>query len=1205
VAEGETLIIEGALLDVDYVNINGDSVIRMAVRSSDGKAYAIFDPQFRPYFYFVPAKEGVDFSSVTASDNGKIITPAKIEKEGRLLFGKRADTVKITVSNASYVPKLSDALVQLGSTYESDIPFAKRYVIDKNITPLALHKIRARMEKGILVLESLERTDQKTPMEFNTMCFDIEVYSPVGMPSPDKHPIIMISYIATRNGTERRSVLTFKKIDLPFVEVVPDEKAMIRRFVDLVRELDVDIITGYNSSGFDVKYLLERSKVLGIDFNLSRFEGSTKIERHGLVDRVKIGGMVHVDMYVVVKFISVVGASESILKLNSKTLKNVYEAITNEKKFAVEKTDIHKLWMGSKEELETLAQYNMADSEALKKVYDTFMPIMTNLSMLTYDPLTDVCVSTTGQLVEFMMMHDAHNRGELIPNKPSEGESRERSRNPIEGAYVKTPDPGIYNNLAMFDFRGLYPSIIISYNIDPSTVCSGCTDYYESPDGTRFDRSRPGVMPLMLKMMIEQRAEVKKAYKKNPNDIVLGSKSMALKIVSNSAYGYLGYARSRWYSRACAASVTAFGRQYIKEVMARAEERGMKVIYGDSVDGDSVVRIREGKNGARSYRRIGSLFTRAEETNDQGKEYQYTKDIYVETLDERGRAAFKKVKYIMRHKSKKRMYRVWLTNATYIDVTEDHSLIGYAGLSKMPNRNVSDWFVEVKPTRIGKDVNTLIVKKVSAKGRIQSRHYTRELYELMGFFIGDGSFDYGRYKGKRTKRYYIGLAGGDDKKELHEKLLMPLKEMGMIRNIIDRGRGDFVINGLELVRLFEKELLQDGKKRLPDFIFKETRENICSFVRGLFSSDGTIIFRNGKPIIRYTTVDSVLASQIRMLLWECGIASSVFKENKENQYKGKGSGTYSHHVFVKSNMVFIRDVKFLFDRKNARISDYRETSMVKKNITRSEFDTSMVQKVEQIQHNGYVYDMEVEGVHRFFAGGVLVHNTDSIALLLGDKTKEEALEFVKAYNSKLPKSMELELEDFYKRGVFVGKRTGEGGEGAKKKYALISDSGRIKIKGFELVRRDWSRIARDTQRAVLEMILKEGDAKKASEIVKDAVRRLKEGRVPLSELVISTQLRKGLDGYDINSPEVAAARKAVKSGAKTKEEVEGGVIGYVITRHGSSISDKAELEEVARDYDPDYYINRQIIPATMKIIKELGFSEEELKGLGTQKRLGG
>ena len=138
---------------------------------------------------------------------------------------------------------------------------------------------------------------------------------------------------------------------------------------------------------------------------------------------------------------------------------------------------------------------------------------------------------------------------------------------------------------------------------------------------------------------------------------------------------------------------------------------------------------------------------------------------------------------------------------------------------------------------------------------------------------------------------------------------------------------------------------------------------------------------------------------------------------------------------------------------------------------------------------------------------------------------------------------------------------------------------------------------------MLETILNEGDAQKAVDIVRDAVKRLKSGSMPLGELAINTQLRKSIESYDLKSPELGAARKAVKVGLKKREELEGAVISYVITKHGSSISDRAVLEEFAKDYDADYYINNQVLPATMRILKELNFSEEELKGLGTQKKL--
>ena len=809
---GKTTQIEAMLLEVDYLTKGEETLLRLTVKARDGKVYEIFDREFKPYFYLAPAvtKTIEEIAAVSAMDMDRLVRPAKVERETRQIMGTDTELFKIFAHQPSNVPKLSSALTQYGTCYEYDIPFAKRYSVDNEIMPLAYYRMSATETDGALFLDSIGGKPEQGDFSPNVMCFDIEVYNPLTVPRAEIDPVIMISYLTTTKQGTSHKLITWKDVGNPDAIVVKDEKAMFREFVKTVNDLDIDIIVGYNSANFDIKYLLDRARALKIDFNLSRFEGSTKIERHGLVDKVKIGGRAHVDMYLVVRFVAIVGASENILKLNRYTLKSVYEAITGTKQFIVDATNIHEMWGGTPQQLQDLARYSLADAESLRKVYESFITIMVELSRVSYNVLSDVCVSTTGQLVEFMLMRYARKFNEIIPNKPDEYEIKKRLSEPIEGAYVKTPEPGIYDNLVMFDFRGLYPSIIISYNIDPSSICKGCIDYFESPTGARFDKKRKSTTPTILKLLIEQRTEVKKAYKKDPSNIFLGSRSQALKILSNSFYGYLGYARSRWYSKDCAASVTAYGRQYIKEVMASSEKSGMSVVYGD---------------------------------------------------------------------------------------------------------------------------------------------------------------------------------------------------------------------------------------------------------------------------------------------------------------------------------------------------------------------------------------------------------TDSLLMLLGDKTKDDASKFMKDYNATLPESMELELEDFYTRGVFVGKRAEKGEAGAKKKYALIAENGRIKIRGFELVRRDWSRVARDTQRAVLETILKEGDAQKAADIVKDVVTRLKSGLVPLSDVVISTQLRKGLSGYDIKSPELAAAKKAVESGFRKKEEVEHTVIGYIITKHGSTISDKAEIEGMAKDYDPDYYINKQVIPATMRILKELNFNEDELKGLGSQKKL--
>jgi len=65
----------------------------------------------------------------------------------------------------------------------------------------------------------------------------------------------------------------------------------------------------------------------------------------------------------------------------------------------------------------------------------------------------------------------------------------------------------------------------------------------------------------------------------------------------------------------------------------------------------------------------------------------------------------------------------------------------------------------------------------------------------------------------------------------------------------------------------------------------------------------------------------------------------------------------------------------------------------------------------------------------------------------------------------------------------------------------------------------------------------------------------------------------------------------------------GSMIGYVITKKGATISDKAYVVEMAKDYDPNYYIDNQVLPSVLKILKELGYSEDDLKFKGEQKGL--
>jgi len=232
---------------------------------------------------------------------------------------------------------------------------------------------------------------------------------------------------------------------------------------------------------------------------------------------------------------------------------------------------------------------------------------------------------------------------------------------------------------------------------------------------------------------------------------------------------------------------------------------------------------------------------------------------------------------------------------------------------------------------------------------------------------------------------------------------------------------------------------------------------------------------------------------------------------------------------------------------------------------------------------------------------VIYADTDSVAILLEKKSKQETLKFLEKLNSELPGIMELELEDFYKRGLWVTKRTGE--FGAKKKYALITEKGKLKIRGFETVRRDWCNLSRNVQNNVLRMILESGKHEKALEYVQEIIKKLKQRKIEKTELIIRTQLKKPLSEYKAITPHVIAAQKMKEQGMPIDI---GMLVKFFIaeTREKKKlVREKVKLPDEKGEYNIDYYLNNQILPAVENIFEIFSVNIKEIISGKKQKKL--
>ena len=238
-----------------------------------------------------------------------------------------------------------------------------------------------------------------------------------------------------------------------------------------------------------------------------------------------------------------------------------------------------------------------------------------------------------------------------------------------------------------------------------------------------------------------------------------------------------------------------------------------------------------------------------------------------------------------------------------------------------------------------------------------------------------------------------------------------------------------------------------------------------------------------------------------------------------------------------------------------------------------------------------------------FGFEVIYSDTDSVMFALGNKTEKDAKEILEKINKTLPGTMELELENFYVRGIFV--MTKKGKTGAKKKYALLAKDGNIKIRGFEAVRRDRCDLAKETQDVVLKKVLEEGKADNALAYVIKILKEVREKKAPIEKLIIRTKLKKAIESYETRGPHVVVAEKMLEQGLPVKA---GSLIEYVIAKGNSKerIRERAKLpDEVEKGgYDIDYYIEHQIVPAVETIFAVFGITKEQIIEGKKQKNLG-
>jgi len=372
------------------------------------------------------------------------------------------------------------------------------------------------------------------------------------------------------------------------LEIFRSERDLLTRFINAFAEIQPTVITGWNTDGYDIPYLLGRcKKVLG-NQSIKKFSPAGIVTQNPKSKKWKIFGVSSLD-YI-------------------KLYKNfTYTELPNYRLDTVGKTELSKGKVEYDGDLDDLfeqdihkfAYYNMTDVDSVYELDEKLQLI--NLARTIchkgHVPYEDVYYAS--KYLDGAAIVDLKRNGFVAPNKQFRFIEEER-QDALAGAYVMPPIPGLYKWIYDLDLTSLYPSIIMSLNISPETKIGVINNWDEEcllspksqevninnniiPDvkqwlsnnkytvasnGAVYDTSRKGFLPAILEKWFNERV----TFKNKRDEYEVGSEDykfydalqLTQKVLLNSFYGVLGLKTFRFHDLDNAGAITATGQSVIK-----------------------------------------------------------------------------------------------------------------------------------------------------------------------------------------------------------------------------------------------------------------------------------------------------------------------------------------------------------------------------------------------------------------------------------------------------------------------------------------------------------------------------------------------------------------------------------------------------------------------------------------------------------------
>ena len=534
------------LLTHGYRDRGGRLEIELYAKGAEGAPVLIRIDNFRPVFFIPPS---VPETQTGLAIERKPLPLKSIDREPVDCLYFRSQNDLLTCAR-----RLRESGYR---TYESDIHPVDRYLMERMIYGGMSIEGKPGERNGILVFRNPRVRGEDYVPSLSALSFDIETCAATNE-----------LYSVASAGTENRVFIIGEGNSTETIEYLPDEKTLLHRFMDYLVKTDPDILAGWNVIDFDLVVLQQRCDYHRIRFTLGRGGTDSRILPPSNASRgatARIPGRAVFDM-------------PSMLRSFHRTFERysldfVASRILGEHKLikasgAEKIAEIDRLFAEDKPQL---AEYNLKDATLTLRIMEQTETLPNAIARTRQSGhLLDRSGGSVAAF-DYLYLPRMHRRGFIardVLDVP-------RSEAALPGGYVMESKPGIYENVLLLDFKSLYPTIIMTFCIDPlGAVEAEKGSAIHGPVGPPFQREKP-ILPTMIRRLMAARAEAKKTGN--------SSLSQATKILMNSFYGVLGSPGCRFFSPELAHTITGTGQYILKTTCAHIEQTtGFPVIYGDT-----------------------------------------------------------------------------------------------------------------------------------------------------------------------------------------------------------------------------------------------------------------------------------------------------------------------------------------------------------------------------------------------------------------------------------------------------------------------------------------------------------------------------------------------------------------------------------------------------------------------------------------------